>query len=150
MVEVGADSGSGANGVTIIAGASNEGSTTCNFATGVGNVQNGDIQVAGNTQLRPHTSAADLVLVAGRDITIRGTADIWGAMLAREQVAIGGTPGANNAVVGSSPCNTAGSTEDENRIFGTALLTYNGGLQVPNYGIGSGNAQIEVDRWSEL
>ena len=149
-VDVRGNSGTGDSGATIIAAASNEGSNTCNFATGVGDVQNGDISVRGNTQLNPHTTAGDLALVAGRDITIRGTADIWGAMLAREQVAVGGTPGANNAIVGSSPCHTPGSPESQNQIFGTAQVTYNGGLQVPNYGIGTGNALVEVDRWSEL
>jgi hypothetical protein len=149
-VDVRGDSGTGDSGATIIASARNEETLSCNFATGVGSVQNGDISVRGNVQLRPHTTALDLALVAGRDITVRGTADIWGALMAREQVAIGGTPGANNAIIGSSPCDTPGSPESQNEIFGTALVTYNGGLQIPNYGVGTGNALVEIDRWSEL
>jgi len=63
---------------------------------------------------------------------------------------IGGTPGANNAVVSSSPCHTPGSPVALNEIFGSGSVTYNGGLQVPNYGVGSGNPTVSIDRWSEL
>ena len=119
-------------------------------ATGVGNVNGGDVDINGNRQLHPHSSTGDLVLVVGRDMTMRGTADIHGVILAREQVSIGGTPGANNAIVSSSPCNSPGSPNSQNEIFGSGSVTYNGGLQAPNYGVGSGNPTVAIDRWSEL
>ncbi len=110
----------------------------------------GDVGVAGNTQLRPHTSAGDLAVVAGRDVTIRGTADIWGAILTREQITMGGTPGSNNAIIGSSPCHTPGSPVAQNELYGNASLTYNGGLSIPNYGVINPVWNVSIDRWSEL
>lgn len=148
-VALASSSGTGASGASIIIGSFNEGSTTCSD-TGVGNVNGGDFAAAGNRQLHPHESMGDLVLVVGRDVTLRGTTDIHGVILAREQISIGGTPGANNAVVSSSPCHTPGSPESQNEIFGSGKVTYNGGLQTPNYGVGSGNPTVEIDRWSEL
>ena len=149
-VTLSSNSGTGANGATIIVGAFNEGSTTCNVATGVGNVVGGDLSISGNRQFLPHESMGDLALVIGRDVTIRGTSDIHGVILAREQVSIGGTPGANNAVVSSSPCHTPGSPESANEIFGTASVTYNGGLNAIGYGLGTGGAIVSIDRFSEL
>jgi hypothetical protein len=71
-------------------------------------------------------------------------------VLAREQVSIGGTRGVNNAIVSSSPCHTPGSPESANEIFGTASVTYNGGLSAVGYGLGAGGAIVSIDRWSEL
>jgi hypothetical protein len=149
-VDVRRDSGTGSSGATIIVAATNEDSLTCNESTRVGTVTGGDVTVSGNTQLRPHSSAGDLAIVAGRDVVMRGTADIWGAILSREQVTIGGTPGANNAIIGSSPCNTPGSPVDRNELFGAAEIVYNGGLSIPNYGVINPVWNVSIDRWSEL
>ncbi|MDH3605714.1 MAG: hypothetical protein OER12_01820 [Acidimicrobiia bacterium] len=149
-VDINRDSGVGDAGATIIVAAINEDTLACDETTKVGTVVGGDVDVAGNTQLRPHTSAGDLAIVAGRDIEIQGTADIWGAMLAREQLSFGGTPGANNAIIGSSPCNTPGSPVSKNELFGDAAITYNGGLSIPNYGVVNPVWNVSIDRWSEL
>ncbi len=149
-VNVARDSGTGASGATIIAAATNEDTLTCNEATGVGSVTGGDIGVAGGTQLTPHPSAGDLALVAGRDIRVRGNAGVWGALLAREQISLGGTPGANNALIGSSPCHTPGSPVDRNEFSGDANITYNGGLAIPNFGVVNPVWNVRIDRWSEL
>ncbi|MGI9648179.1 MAG: hypothetical protein ACR2OI_06635 [Acidimicrobiia bacterium] len=148
-VSIATSSGTGASGASIIVASFNETSVSCNDS-GVANVNGGDIVINGNRQLHPHSSMGDLVLVAGRDVTLRGTSDIHGVILAREQVSIGGTPGANNAVVSSSPCNTPTSPNANNEIFGSGHVTYNGGLQAPNYGVGSGNSTVTIDRWAEL
>lgn len=149
-VDIARDSGTGDFGATIIVAATNEDTLACNETTRVGSVTYGDVGVAGNTQLRPHSSAGDLAIVAGRDIVVRGTADIWGAMLAREQIALGGTPGGNNAIVGSSPCHTPGSPVERNELFGDAEVIYNGGLTIPNYGVLNPVWNVSIDRWSEL
>jgi hypothetical protein len=149
-VNISSSSGTGASGATIIVAAFNEGPSLSCSASGVGNVNGGDVDINGNRQLHPHSSTGDLVLVVGRDMTMRGTADIHGVILAREQVSIGGTPGANNAIVSSSPCNSPSSPNNQNEIFGSGSVTYNGGLQAPNYGVGSGNPTVAIDRWSEL
>lgn len=149
QVSLSSSSGTGANGATIIVASFNEGSHSCS-ESGVGNVNGGDVSISGNRQLHPHESMGDLVLVVGRDVTMRGTSDIHGVILAREQVSIGGTPGANNAVVSSSPCHTPGSPESANEIFGSGSVTYNGGLQAVGYGVGTGNPTVTIDRWSEL
>jgi len=149
-VSISSSSGTGASGASIIVASFNESSHTCN-GSGVGNVDGGDVDIAGNRQLHPYApTMGDLVLVVGRDMTIRGTSDIHGVILAREQVSIGGTPGANNAVLSSSSCNTPSSPQAQNEIFGSGHLEYNGGLQAPNYGTGSGNSTVSIDRWSEL
>ncbi len=144
------DSGTGSNGATIIAAADNERSLTCDEATGIGTVAGGDIKIAGGTTFSPHSSAGDLAMVAGRDISVQGNANIWGALLAREQVGLAGTPGANNVIVGSSRCDTPGSPEGENELSGAATVTYNGGLSIPNYGSVSPIWNVSIDRWSEL
>ena len=149
-VDISRDSGTGDAGATIIVGAANEDTLTCNETTRVGSVSQGDVGIAGNTQLNPHSSAGDLAIVAGRDVTIRGTADIWGAILTREQITMGGTPGSNNAIIGSSPCHTPGSPVAQNELFGNASLTYNGGLSIPNYGVINPVWNVSFDRWSEL
>jgi len=149
-VNLARDSGTGTNGATIIAAASNEGTLACDPATGVGSVADGDIDITGGAQLTAHASAGDLALVAGRDIRGRGNANIWGAMLAREQIGLGGTPGANNALIGSSPCNTPGSPIAKNEFSGDASITYNGGLSIPGYGVLNPVWNVSIDRWSEL
>jgi hypothetical protein len=106
--------------------------------------------VDGGVQLRPHSSAGDLAIVAGRDVNVRGTADIWGGILAREQISLGGTPGSNNAIIGSSPCHTPGSPVARNELFGDAAIIYNGGLSIPNYGVINPVWNVSIDRWSEL
>ncbi|MBT8164042.1 MAG: hypothetical protein HKO63_07230 [Acidimicrobiia bacterium] len=150
QVGIDRDSGTGVNGATIITAASNEATLTCNTATRVGNVADGDIEIAGGVQLTPHPSAGDLALVAGRDIRARGNANVWGALLAREQIGLGGTPGANNALIGSSPCHTPGSPIARNEFSGDASITYNGGLSIPNYGVLNPVWNVSIDRWSEL
>jgi hypothetical protein len=149
-VEIARDSGTGDSGATIIVAALNEDTLTCNEATGVGSVSGGDVDLAGGVQLRPHTTAGDLALVAGRDIVVRGTADIWGGILLREQISLGGTPGGNNAIIGSSPCHTPDSPVSGNELFGSAEIIYNGGLSIPNYGVINPVWNISIDRWSEL
>ncbi len=149
-VNVARDSGTGNNGATIIVAAYNERTLSCDEATGVGTVVGGDIKIAGGTAFRPHTSAGDLAMVAGRDITVQGNADVWGALLAREQIELAGTPGANNAIVGASSCHTPGSPEDANSLSGNATVTYNGGLTIPNYGSVNPIWNVSIDRWSEL
>jgi hypothetical protein len=149
-VNLARDSGTGINGATIIVAASNEDTLACNATTGVGSVSDGDIDIAGGVQLTPHATAGDLALVAGRDIRGRGNANIWGAMLAREQISLGGTPGANNALIGSSACHTPGSPVARNEFSGDASITYNGGLSIPNYGVLNPVWNVSIDRWSEL
>ncbi|NNC93175.1 MAG: hypothetical protein HKN80_11870 [Acidimicrobiia bacterium] len=149
-VDISRDSGTGDAGATIIAAAQNEDTLSCNETTRVGSVSFGDIGVAGGVQLRPHTSAGDLALVGGRDVLVRGTADIWGGILTREQISMGGTPGSNNAIIGSSPCHTPGSPVSRNELFGNAEIIYNGGLSIPNYGVVNPVWNVSIDRWSEL
>ena len=148
--DISRDSGTGDLGATIIVAARNEETLACNEATRVGTVSAGDVGIGGNTQLRPHSSAGDLAVVGGRDLVIRGTADIWGAILVREQTSMGGTPGSNNAVVGSSPCHTPGSPVAQSELFGNAAINYNGGLSIPNYGVINPVWNVSIDRWSEL
>jgi hypothetical protein len=149
-VDIARDSGLGDDGATIITAAANEDTLSCDAGTRVGNVSMGDVGVAGGVQLRPHTTAGDLAVVAGRDVVVRGTADIWGAILAREQISLGGTPGSNNAIIGSSPCHTPGSPVAQNELFGNAEIVYNGGLSIPNYGVINPVWNVSIDRWSEL
>jgi hypothetical protein len=149
-VEIARDSGVGDDGATIIVAAANEDTLTCDEGTRVGSVMMGDVGVSGGVQLRPHTSAGDLAIVAGRDVVVRGTADIWGAILTREQISLGGTPGSNNAIIGSSPCHTPSSPVSQNELFGNAAIVYNGGLSIPNYGVINPVWNISIDRWSEL
>jgi hypothetical protein len=132
---------SGPNGVTVI-------------VAPVGDAQcptdSGDFAVQGNDRLFPHKSARDLAVVAGRDFLQGGNSNIYGIVLAHEQIDIGGTPGVNNAVIARSACHTPGSPAEFNQLRGTASLTYNGGLSAPLYGKPKATGAIQIDRWSEL
>lgn len=132
---------SGADGVTIIVNAVDD--TECSMV-------GGDFGVTGNLKLFPHSSARDLAVVAERDFKQGGNSNIFGIVLAGEQVDIGGTPGVNNAVIAVSPCHTPGSPVDENKLRGAASLTYDGGLEAPIYGRPKTTAGVLIDRWSEL
>lgn len=110
----------------------------------------GDLAISGNIQLRPHTSAKDLMFVIGRDLSMGGTSDVFGIMLAHEQFDIGGNPGANNAVIAWGECDTPGSPEPTSQIRGSGKITYNGGLEAPLYGGQTATGLVIIDRWDEI
>jgi hypothetical protein len=109
----------------------------------------GDIEMSGNPTLDSSTLAQPLVLVAGRDLTMRGNPEAGqtnyeGVMMAHEQFRLGGNITVNGAVISDDACNTSGSPVDENEIEGGGTVTYNGDLEIS---VGMG---IRVTHWLEL
>jgi len=111
----------------------------------------GDIEITGNPKMRART--ANLLLVAGRDITVSGNvtggdpANYEGAVAAHEQIAIKGTPKFAGPILSNDTCNTDSSLfsgVDFQLLTGNTQVNYEGGLKLP-FGI-----SLRVTNWEEL
>lgn len=96
-------------------------------------VATGNIQMAGNTRLE-HSHPSGLLFVSGGDIRLTGTPQLdqhlGGVIAAREQVFIAGTPDIWGAVAAQDK-GDASALNDECRVPGTPVITYDGGLDTP-------------------
>lgn len=137
---------SGPEGVTIIASATLPTGGACSGSAG------GSIAVAGGRVLVPYLTVGDLALVAGRDIEARGGGEVYGVMLAHEQVSLGGNPGPNNAVIAepTAPCDHASSPVHATEVYGSTTVTFTGQLVIPIYGQIQQGPDVTVKRWDEL
>lgn len=104
----------------------------------------GDIDIGGGVS--PTAFLDGLVLVAGRDLILRGTVDqvLTGIVTAREQVDISGNATLQGVVVAQSRCDSGGSPVSLNTISGSMSLRYDGGLGV------SVDEGVRTTLWSEL
>lgn len=96
----------------------------------------GDIDVRGG--LRMVGSISGLAFIAGRDLQIQGTPSMsFGTasnpvlIAAREQMEVSGNATAFGSLIAKDECDTPGSPVSQNKISGSMILRYDGGLDVP-------------------
>ena len=135
-----ADTGTGADGVTVII--ESVSAASCNIA-------GGDYESNGHVH-HPHSSAGDLTIVAGRDVALGGNGDLYGVVLAREHISLAGTPGANNALISSAQCDSPPSPVRQNQLLGTGDVHFNGTAGIPIFGADLTGGEVEILRWQEL
>lgn len=96
----------------------------------------GDIDVRGGLRMVGFISG--LAFIAGRDLQVQGTPSMsFGSstnpvlLAAREQMEVLGNASAFGSIVAKDECDTPGSPVSENKISGSMILKYDGGLDVP-------------------
>lgn len=93
-----------------------------------GALQGGDIIIAGNPEMTPHSSTGNLQLLAGRDIDIAGNANFSGLAAAHEQIEITGDLDVQDGsfLAESGECDTPGSPVPLSYVGGGATVNNNG------------------------
>lgn len=119
--------------------------TTCTGAW-AGN-ESGNLSVTGVGGGSFRSFVSDLLFLTDRDIETSGNMSgttLGGVMATHEQLAIGGTPTVEGAVVAEDACDTPSSPVHANTVSGNFTLTYTGLGAVPLSSV------VRITAWNEL
>lgn len=108
----------------------------------------GDVEISGSPSMAPHPEARNLLIGAGRDLSISGGPNLTGLIAVHEQIQNQGDPtGVESAWLAEGACDSGNDWVDVTDVAGNASITNSGPIASPFAG---SNTVPVVMAWGEL